>query len=260
MKLGPGTAIAITGASSGIGEELAFQFAARGCAVALAARRGDLLERHADAIGKKGGRASAVPADVTKRADVERLMERTFSEFGRLDISVNNAGISPGKGPLVDVSERDVRATFETNLMGYVYGVWAAAPWMEKNGGGLMVFISSVIGKRGIPFSAAYCASKFAVQGLTESIRPELKPKNIRVLNVCPPGVDTPFFEVNQRGRKRDFTLHPVSKIARSIVRACEREKREILPTWDAKLLAWASVLAPGAMDWAIARSKKVNQ
>ena len=249
MKLGPGVVVAITGASSGIGQELAFQFAARGCSLALAARRSELIENNARKIQSAGGKAIAVTADVTRRKDVDAFMARAFREFGRLDVVIHNAGSAPASGTLLENSEEVFRQTMDVNLMGGVYGVWAAAPLMEKNGGGMMVFISSIVGKRGVPLSSAYCASKFAVQGLTESIRPELIRKNIRVLTVCPPGVDTPFFSANGRVRKRNYRLYPVEKIARRIVRAVEKEQRELLPSFDAKVVFWANVFFPRLVD-----------
>jgi NAD(P)-dependent dehydrogenase (short-subunit alcohol dehydrogenase family) len=249
LKIGPGTAAAITGASSGIGQELAFQMAARGCAVALAARRADVIEANAQKIRASGGRAIAVATDVSRRPDVETFMRRAFDEFGRLDVVVNNAGIAPATGTLLENSEEAFRRTMEVNLMGGVYGVWASAPLMERSGGGTMVFVSSIMGKRGAPRSAAYCASKFAVQGLTESIRPELARMKIHVLTVCPPGVDTPFFDVNGKPGRRRYRLHPVSKIARHIIHAIETGKRETLPTLDAKAVHWANVFFPKLVD-----------
>ena len=155
MKIGPGVVAAITGASSGIGKELAFQLAARGCAVALAARRGDLVEEHARRIRAAGGRALAMATDVARKSDVEAFMRGAFDAFGRLNLVVNNAGIAPATGTLMDNSEDDFRRTMDVNLMGGVYGVWAAAPLMERSGGGVMVFVSSIMGKRGAPRSAA---------------------------------------------------------------------------------------------------------
>jgi NAD(P)-dependent dehydrogenase (short-subunit alcohol dehydrogenase family) len=247
MKIRPGLVVAITGASSGIGKELAAQLAARGCHVALAARRGVLLEENARAIRDAGARALAVVTDVTKRSDVENFVARTMAEFGRIDVFVNNAGAALASGSILENSEDAFRRTMETNFMSAVYGVWAAAPVMEKTGGGLMVFVSSIVGKRGVPMSSAYCASKFAVQGLTESIRPELARKNIRVTAVCPPGVDTPFFD--DRPRRRRFRVHPVSRIVRDMIGAIEKEKRELLPTMDAKLIHWANFFFPSLVD-----------
>ncbi len=255
-----GKVVVITGASTGIGKELAFEFARKGSTVVLGARDIKKLEENAELIKKSGGRALAIQVDVSRRFQVESLIHRTITEYGRLDVLVNNAGISPGKGTILDNTEEQVRATLDVNFMGGLYGVWAAAPHMEKAGGGQIIFVSSIIGKRGIPLNSAYCSSKFAVQGLTESIRPELALKNIHVLNVCPAGVDTPFYEHNDKTARRTFLLHPADKIAKRIVKACEQEKREALLTWDARLLHFLSFLAPGLMDKAIARNKGVRK
>lgn len=250
--------VIVTGASSGIGYELALQLAQKKAKVVLVARRENLLDSLAQKIRQEGGVALPIAMDVSRRFQVEMMVQRTVSEMGRLDVLINNAGISPAKGTLLENSEEDVRRTMDVNFMGGLYGVWASAPHIEKSGGGQIVFVSSIVGKRGIPFNAAYCASKFAVQGLAESIRPELAKKNIRVITICPPGVDTPFYINNGKSRRREFRLHSAQKIARMIIRACENEKRELLPTLDAKLLHVLSFFMPGVMDWAIAKVKKV--
>lgn len=250
--------VVITGASSGIGKELGFDFAKKGAAVVLAARNVKALEENAALIQKTGGRALAVQTDVSRRFQVESLIHRAISEFEKVDILINNAGVSPAKGTILENTEEDVRATMEVNFMGSLYGVWAAAPQMEKIGGGLIVFVTSVLGKRGAPLSAAYSASKFAIQGLAESIRSELIRKNIRVITICPPGVDTPFFANNGAPEKRRYRLHPVKKISRMIVRACEKETREALLTIDTKLLHYLNVFVPALLDRAIAKVKGV--
>ncbi len=234
------------------------QMAAKGAKVVLAARNAAELGRAVAEIRAKGGEAISIPTDVTSRAQMIYLAEKAFEWFKRIDVFISNAGISTPPGTFMQNSETDVRAVMDTNFMAGAYAVWAAVPLMEKTGG-LMVFVTSIVGKRGIATSAAYCASKFAMQGLAESIRPELKKKNIRVMTVCPPGVDTPFFTKHGRGGKRSFPLHPVDKICKIIVDGCEKEKRELLPTADAKLLHWGNVFFPGLMDWAIAKNKKIT-
>jgi short-subunit dehydrogenase len=249
--------VVITGASSGIGRELAIQLARKNNKVVLAARSGALLDENVELIKKEGGVAIAVPTDVSRRFQVENLARRTVSEFGRIDVWINNAAITHPSADLTDLKEDDVRSVIEINLMGCIYGVWAAVPLMEKTGGGQLIFVSSVIGKRGIPTDSIYCATKFAIQGLTESIRPELARKKIHVLNVCPPGVETPFFTNNKRGTKRRFKLHAVDKIARLIIQASEKEKRDVVLTMDGQLLVTLNTLIPGLLDKIIPSWKK---
>jgi NAD(P)-dependent dehydrogenase (short-subunit alcohol dehydrogenase family) len=229
--------IIITGASSGIGRELALCLAKEGARLSLAARRSDALSNLAQKIIDSGGQAISIPADVSQRSHMENLVLKSMKAYGRIDAMVLNAGVTHAPLDLTDLSESEFRRVLETNLMGPVYGVWEGAPAIAK--GGMLVFVSSVVGKRGVYQNAAYCASKFALQGLTESIRPELKKKGIHVLTVCPPGVDTPFFEVNGRGQLRRYRLHSPEKIAKMIVEAMKSNKRDVLLTMDAKLLAW---------------------
>jgi NAD(P)-dependent dehydrogenase (short-subunit alcohol dehydrogenase family) len=257
MKL-EGKVVAITGASSGIGRELALQMARKGAKVALGARNAIALKEVTEKIKSAGGSAMWVPVDVSRKMQVENFIRLTVAEYGRLDALVSNAGVAVAKGTLLENTEADIRATMETNFMSAIYGTWAAAPELQKVRGGLLVFVSSIVGKRGVPTSSAYCASKFALQGLTESIRPELARKDIRVITICPPGVDTPFFANNGRETRRTFRLHPVEKIAAMIVRACEKETREALLTLDAKLLHWGNFFVPGLLDRLIAKNKGI--
>ncbi|OVE77794.1 hypothetical protein BVX98_01860 [bacterium F11] len=250
--------VVITGASSGIGKELALQLSRKGSRLVLVARTKQVLDDLAQRIDPKGEQAIAVQADVSKRNHHSKIVEQTLQRFGRLDVYINNAGVSLAQGTLMENREEDVRDTLEINFMSAIYSVWAAVPIMEKGGGGQLVFVSSCIGKRGVPLNAVYCSSKFAMQGLTESIRPELRRKNIRVITLCPPGVNTPFFKNNKKGHVRTHQLHSVEKIGRQIVRALEKEKREVLLTFDSKALHWLNVFFPRMMDWALARNKKI--
>jgi NAD(P)-dependent dehydrogenase (short-subunit alcohol dehydrogenase family) len=255
MKL-QGKVAVVTGASTGLGKEVAAQLAAGGAAVALSARNEERLRDNVRSIEGAGGRAIAVVADVTSRKDVASLFQRTVEAFGRLDLIVSNAGVTTAPGTFLENDEADVRRTLETNFMAGLYAVWEGVPYLRRTGGGTIVFVTSAVGKRGVPRSAVYCASKFAVHGLAESIRPELRPENIRVITVCPPGVDTPFFENNGRTGRHGFPLHPAADIARGIVSAIERDKRDVLLTLDAKLLYWGNVFAPRIMDRVLGKIK----
>lgn len=252
--------VVITGASSGIGKELAIELIPKKSLVVLAARNKEAMEALARKINPAGDQTLVVQTDVSDRNQIENLVQKTVERFGRIDVFINNAGVSWAQGTLLQNKEEDVRATMDINFMGPLYSVWAVAPVMEKGGGGQIVFVSSCIGKRGVPHNAVYCASKFALNGLAESIRPELKLQNIRVITVCPPGVRTPFFENNKKGGVRTHRLHPVEKISRMIISACEKEKREVLLTIDSKLLHWLNVFFPKTMDWALAKNKGLKK
>lgn len=252
--------VIITGASSGIGKELAYQLARGGNAVVLAARSRDALQRIVSDLKSRGRRVLAVPTDVTRRDQVHLLAHEALTTFGRIDVWINNAGVSTANGTLMENREVDVRQTWETNFMAGVYGVWEAVPAMEKNGGGLIVFVSSVVALRGIPRNAVYCASKFAIDGLAESIRLELAAKKIRVLTVYPPGTDTPFYENNKKGPRRTYPMHSTEKISRLIIRACERNRAEDFLTWDGRLLHWLNFFIPRPLDIVIARVKNVKR
>ncbi|MFN0117791.1 MAG: SDR family NAD(P)-dependent oxidoreductase [Elusimicrobiota bacterium] len=251
--------IVITGASTGIGKELAFEYARRGAKVVLAARSIPLIEENASLIVKSGGEALPIATDISQRDQMESLIKKSWDKFGRVDMLICNAGISPAKGSLLENDEKDIRNTMEVNFMGSVYGIRAVVPYFEKRGEGQIILVTSIIGKRGIPFNSAYCASKFALQGLAESIRPELMVKNIHLMTVCPAGVDTPFYSNNGKSENREYKLHSPEKIARMIVNACEKKERELLPTFDAKLLYWGNVYFPKFMDKMIFKVKKVG-
>jgi len=252
--------IIITGASSGIGRALASHLSKKGANIVAAARNRSALDILADEINKSGGRCLAVATDVSLKTDVETLVQKAVDYFQRVDILINSAGISSAQGELVDNNEEDIRQTMNVNFMGGIYGVGAVVPHMEKVGGGQIVFISSAVGKCGIPRNAVYCASKFAVNGLAESLRGELFRKHIKVLTVLPAGVDTPFFDNNKKGDKQTYKLHSVHKIAKIIIRDMEKEKRESHLTFDSWLLAQLNFFFPSLLDKAIIRAKGVNR
>jgi len=181
----------VTGASSGIGEATAEALAAEGAAVAVAARREERLRGLASRIEERGGRALVVATDVTDRAAVEALVERTRDELGEVDVLVNNAGIMPlsfVKNLHVDEWERMV----DVNVKGVLYGTAAVLPGMMERRSGHIVNVSSVAGRRMFPAGSVYCATKFAVTAFSEGLRMELSPEyGIRVTSIEPGAVAT---------------------------------------------------------------------
>ncbi len=181
----------VTGASSGIGEATARVLAEEGAAVVLAARRTDRLDALRAAIEGDGGTALVVPTDVTDRAAVERMAERTLAAYGRIDVLINNAGVMPlSFVTKLKVDEWD--RMVDVNVKGVFYGVAAVLPAMLEQGGGHLVNVSSVAGRRIFPGGAVYCATKFAVTAFSQALRNELSwDHRIRVSCIEPGAVAT---------------------------------------------------------------------
>ena len=181
----------VTGASSGIGAETAVAYAARGYAVVLAARSVDHLNAVADrcraaaAEGAAGDVALVVPTDVTERRQVDALIAAAMDVFGRIDVMVNNAGYGQF-ARIHELDEQNLRDIFEVNFFGAFFGCRAVAPIMIDQARGHIFNISSVIGKVGSPFHGSYSASKFALSGLTQAMRVEMRPFGVHVTDVCP--------------------------------------------------------------------------
>lgn len=187
----------VTGASSGIGRELARQLASEGCKVGAVARRAESLTDLVTEIETAGGRALAVPADVGSRDQVEAAFTKVRAELGPVDLVVANAGI--GRPTLRDpVNMGDVEDTFRINLMGVVYTVSAALPEMLARKSGHLVAVSSLAAYRGLPAESAYCASKAAVNVYMDGLRMHLQGTGVRATTICPGFVKTPMTETNK--------------------------------------------------------------
>jgi NAD(P)-dependent dehydrogenase (short-subunit alcohol dehydrogenase family) len=184
----------VTGASSGIGKSTAEAFAAKGARVVVAARRQEELDALVSEIEARGGEASAVRADVSQSADVQRMVDHAVATYGRLDYAVNNAGIAGRLAPITDLTEEDWDASVGINLRGVFLCLrYEARAMLECGHGGAIVNVGSVNSFLGEAGAAAYVAAKHGLIGLTTSASAELAPQGIRVNVVCPGVVDTPM-------------------------------------------------------------------
>jgi NADP-dependent 3-hydroxy acid dehydrogenase YdfG len=185
-----GQVVAITGASSGIGEATALAAARAGAAVSLAARRADRIEALAQRIVQDGGRALAVTADVGEEDQANAFVRRTHEELGRLDALVNNAGVML-LGPIADAPTEEWRRMIHVNVFGVLYCTHAALPIMREQRAGTIVNVSSVAGRRATAGSGVYNATKFAVGAFSEALRQELVEYGVRVTLIEPGAVAT---------------------------------------------------------------------
>ena len=185
-----GRVVAITGASSGIGEATARACAASGAAVALAARRAERIEELASRIVADGARAIAVPTDVAEEDQARAFVERTKAELGRLDVLVNNAGVML-LGPIEGAPTEEWRRMIDANLFGVLYCTHAALPIMREQGGGHIVNVSSVAGRVARAGAGVYNLTKFGLGAFSESLRQEGVPIGVRVTIIEPGAVDT---------------------------------------------------------------------
>ena len=186
----------ITGAGSGIGRATALLFAGEGAKVAVADCVPAGGQETVRIIKEAGGEAIFIEVDVSKAADVERMVKTTVDTYGRIDILHNNAGIQGSFTPTTDLKEKDWDTIINTNLKGIFLGSKYAIPVMLNQGGGAIVNTTSAAGIVGIPYVAAYCASKGGVIQLTKAMALEYVGQNIRINCVCPGGVQTPMMEL----------------------------------------------------------------
>ena len=189
-----GKAALVTGASRGIGAAVARRLHAEGVRLALASRSGDDLGLE-DAVAR--------PCDVRRPDELEAIVAEAVDRFGRLDILVANAGVG-AYGAFLDLSPEHLEEMVDVNLKGTLYAVRAALPHLIASGEGDIVTLASEAGRRGLPYEAVYCASKFGQVGFTRALDHELREHGIRCINVCPGGVATDFALEEGRGRTTD--------------------------------------------------------
>ena len=254
--------VLITGASSGIGEATAREFVRRGAKVVLCARRTDLLEKVAADLRSAGGSAIAVACDVTKDGDPEAAVARAVSEWGRLDTVLANAGFAIA-GRLESLTLEDYRRQLETNLFGTIRTLKAALPDLKRSKGRIGV-VGSVNGFIGTPATSAYCVSKFAVRGLCDAIRPEMKQHDISVTHIAPGFVaseirakdNTEVVHKNAKDPVPQWLVASAASAAVEIVDALSRRERERVVTFHGKIavflerhFSWLVSMLAGAVD-----------
>lgn len=244
--------VLITGASSGIGEELALQLAEAGAMLTLAARRKEQLENVAQRIAAGGKvRPVVVECDVTQDGDLERAVAEAVGKWQKLDVAIANAGFGV-VGTLKKISLEDYRRQFETNVFGVLRTIYATLPELERTQGNL-VFISSVSGWASTPGTSAYCMSKFALRALANAITPELKRTGVKVTLISPGFVASNIRRVDNLGKLHSEAEDAVPAwlqmstplAVRKILRAVARGKREEIVTLHGKLLVLLERFSP---------------
>jgi len=244
--------VLITGASSGIGEELAWQLGQAGAKLTLAARGKERLEAVAARIAAAGNpRSVVVECDVTRDGDLERAVGEGLRVFGKLDIVIANAGFAV-IGSLKNLSTKDYRRQFDTNVFGVLRTIYAALPEIEKTRGNIAI-IGSVAGWGAMPGTSPYSMSKFALRALANSITPELRPSGVKVTLISPGFVDSNIRRVDNEGTlhagARDavprWLVMSTPKAVRQILHAVASGKREAIVTTHGKLLVALERFAP---------------
>jgi short-subunit dehydrogenase len=255
-----GSRVLVTGASSGIGRELARQLAAQGARVVMAGRRAERLEQLAGQIAAAGGLAHAVAGDLTEPDVRQRAVQAAVDRFGGLDALVNNAGLG-AQGAFVTADAARLRAVMEVNFFVPAELIRAALPLLARGTRPIVVNIGSVLGHRAVPRKSEYCASKFALHGLSDALRAELAPLGIHVLLVSPSTTESEFFDHSWKSPDAAASqpavrarAMPAGWVAQRTIRAMRTDKHEILLPTSGKLLVWLDRLWPALADRLVAR------
>jgi short-subunit dehydrogenase len=249
--------IIVTGASSGIGAAVARVFASQGYRVVLAARRLERLESLAEEINAGGGQSLVVATDLFKFEDIQKLVAVTISEFGQVDVLVNNAGFGRLKWLEQLDPVRDIQEQLQINLAATILVAREVLPHMIARRKGHILNMASLGGFIATPTYTAYSASKFGVRGFTEALRREVGVYGIHVTGVYPGGVRTEFKQHTGSDRKTGRTtpaslrLEP-EEVARAVLNAVRRPKRTVIMPWQMRFLVWLNSHLPGLVDWVI--------
>ncbi len=247
----------VTGASSGIGRAVALELARQGAGVVIVARREDRLRELAAEIAAFGHPVESVVGDITDPDVRQRAIDAARQKLGGLDILVNNAGVG-ATGLFEDATLERTRRVMEVNFFALIEMTRAALPLLAQGDRPIVVNVSSILGRRGVPYNSAYSASKFAVSGFSESIRTEFIRHGIDVLVVSPGTTETEFFDrvIEDTGKPKWPEHKPISaaEVARQMVSAIRQGRHEIIPYRWGRLLCLMNRISPRLVDWLMAR------
>lgn len=253
-----GKVVVVTGASMGIGEEIARIFADHGASVALLSRDASRAEAARVRLGHNE-RTLALACDVRHREEIDRALALTLKRFARVDVWVNNAGVGI-RDSVAGMDMSACRELFETNFFGAVNCLQAVVPAMRKSGGGAIINISSVTGHFPVPFLTPYSATKFALNAIGKGARVELKRDNINVLTICPGYVRTDFgahVVADKRGTVRPKSVQGITadRVARATYQGYRKRKREVIVPWTMIPAVKMYQLFPGLVEWGMANA-----
>ncbi len=241
-----GSVIVITGASAGIGEDLALTLAPQGCRLVLAARSEGPLEALAHQVRQRGSEALVVPTDMKDSAQIKALAQRTLAHYGTVDALINNAGYGQ-YGPISELTEDQIRSQFDLNVIGLVLLTQHLIPTMRTQRRGRIINISSIAGLVTLPFGGIYHASKHAVESITDALRMELAPFGIYVSAIEPGPVATNFFKRAQE-KASDFNLasSPYAPILPKFLAQLDKFEKEGVPVAEiTRMILLALTQAP---------------
>ena len=247
--------VIITGASSGIGKACAEVFAAKGYVVVLIGRSIDKLKIVEQNLLSNGAEVLVIKADVSIESDCKMLVEETISKYNRIDVLINNAGLSM-RALFADLDLKVIRQLMDTNFWGAVFCTKYSLPYLIKQKGSV-VAVSSIAGKKGLPGRTGYSASKFALEGFMESLRTENLKNDLHVLVACPGFTATEIRNTSltangtsQGESPRDESkMMSASDVASHIFEAVHHRKRDLLLTGNGKITVWLNKFFPSWMD-----------
>jgi short-subunit dehydrogenase len=263
----------ITGGSQGIGKATAILFARKGYDLVITARKPEVLEAAAAEVRAIGTKVLALPCDVSQEEDVNTLISKALEYFGSIDVLINNAGVCMS-GPIEHTTLSDWHRIIDVNLWGYIHTIHAILPHFIARGTGTIINVGSIGGKLPLPEMTVYCTSKYAITGLTETLRLELKPKGIHVGAVHPGATNSNFMEraqfrgsSEQEAEKRrnsmsSFLKSPAASkpedVADAVWDAVKHQKDEVV-VGSGSVMSAAYKFFPGLMQFAMQTSLTAN-